>query len=552
MSRTVYDPPRPTAAAVAQGYVADDGLGAVLLDAWCAVRTPLLIVDDAFELVFANPAAIEAEPRLAAEGSRVLREPLSGITAPCGAEITHERRPLVRALAGESVTQEEFVVPSVDGTDRPHRYLVSAYPLERRRGRRLVLMSWTDVTHGWMREHERQAAVDQLTRLVDGADEHAILALDSEGRVLTWSRSAQRLKGYDEADVLGQPYSVFFTAEDRAAGVPESTLREAVVHGRAVTKGLRVRRDGTTFWSRGVLTAIRDGSGALDGFVKVTQDVTEEHLARTRVTELNAELEKANRDLARVNEQLHRTNADLEARVAARTSALERRSLELADANSELEAFSYSVSHDLRAPLRAVAGFGDLLAEDYSDRLDEDGLRYLSRIREAATAMGELMDGLLRLARIHRQPLRTDVLDIAEVVHEAWADAGADAGFEFQVGVLPPARGDRQLMLQVWRNLLSNAVKYSATTQRPRVEVTGSTGHGAVTYTVRDNGVGFDPDLAGGLFTPFQRLHSSRDFPGTGLGLALVSRIVHRHGGHVSASSSPGQGAAFTITLDAP
>lgn len=544
----------PTLTSAQQNHpaaVPDALLSGVLLDAWAAIGTPLVVVDDTFELVFANPAARTAVPRLETDGGAALREFVPGTRSSCGTPLTPDRRPIVRALAGETVTSEELVVPSPDGSSY-RRFLVSAHPLPPRRGRRHVLLSWSDITGRWALDYERRSAVERLTRLLDGAQEHAILMLDHRGHVLTWSRSAERLKRYAEEDVVGRPFAVFFTAEDRAAGVPDAILAAAAADGRAVTEGVRVRGDGSRFWARGVLTAVRDDAGRLEGFVKVTQDVSDEHEASERVVELNARLEAANAELERVNRDLVHANAGLEEGIARRTDALQRRTAELAEANQELEAFSYSVSHDLRAPVRAVAGFAELLAEEHAGGLDDDGRRYLEHIRDGARDMGELIEGLLRLARLARYPLRRDPVEMTLLVREAWAEAGAGDDVRLVLDELPPACGDGRLLRQVWCNLLSNAVKFSAKGPASRVEVTGRTADGRAVYEVRDNGVGFDDGGGEALFQPFRRLHSARDFPGTGLGLAIVQRIVQRHGGTVDARSVPGRGAVFTMTLEAP
>jgi light-regulated signal transduction histidine kinase (bacteriophytochrome) len=231
--------------------------------------------------------------------------------------------------------------------------------------------------------------------------------------------------------------------------------------------------------------------------------------------------------------------------VAARTTELEV-------ANKELESFSYSVSHDLRAPLRAINGFANLLWEDHKDRLDEEALRKLSIIRGQADRMGKLIDDLLTFSRLGRKaidPIPLDMSELARNTYDRLHDDSMNGKLEFHVGKLPTATGDRSLLEQVWSNLLANAIKFSSQKENPLVEVGGIVEQSENIYFVRDNGAGFDPRYRDKLFGVFQRLHDESEFPGTGVGLALVHRIITRHGGRVWADSQPGDGATFHFSL---
>lgn len=222
-------------------------------------------------------------------------------------------------------------------------------------------------------------------------------------------------------------------------------------------------------------------------------------------------------------------------------------------ANRELEAFSYSVSHDLRAPLRAIDGFSRMLIEDHGATLDPEALRLLGVIRTNAARMARLIDDLLAFSRASRAPLRRSRLDMAALARSVYTDVRAAEDpareIEFRTGDIPRADGDPDLMRQVWQNLLSNALKYTRPKARAIIEVSGAPADGGFAWTVRDNGVGFDMAYHDKLFGVFQRLHSPKEFEGTGVGLALVDRIVRRHGGRVSAKGVPGEGAAFTFWL---
>jgi signal transduction histidine kinase len=252
---------------------------------------------------------------------------------------------------------------------------------------------------------------------------------------------------------------------------------------------------------------------------------------------------EANRALLKV--QLEK-EAELEQRIADRTAQLEA-------ANRELEAFSYSVSHDLRSPLRAMEGFSRILLEDYAPHLTSDAARYLQIIRASTQQMERLIDDLLTFSRRSRQPLTKQPLATAELVHQALQSSSSEQEgrrVEISIGELPACQGDPALLRQVWINLLSNALKFTRGQNVARIEIGCLTQEGgAPVYFVKDNGVGFDMQYAGKLFGVFQRLHSAEEFEGTGVGLAIVQRIIHRHGGRVWADSRLGVGSTFCFTI---
>lgn len=242
---------------------------------------------------------------------------------------------------------------------------------------------------------------------------------------------------------------------------------------------------------------------------------------------------------------MRQLNATLEQRVEQRTAQLEA-------VNRELEAFCYSVSHDLRAPLRAIDGFSGILLESYSPQFDAEGQRICRIIVENSRKMAQLIDHLLALSRFGRVSLEPTSVDMRTLAQEVFTDltAGQDASaIQFRLGELPLAQGDPTLLRQVWSNLLGNALKFSTIREHPCIEVEGRQEQGEVRYTVRDNGAGFDMRYINKLFGVFQRLHSVREFPGSGVGLAIVERIVQRHGGKVWAEGTPGVGAVFYFTL---
>lgn len=263
----------------------------------------------------------------------------------------------------------------------------------------------------------------------------------------------------------------------------------------------------------------------------------------------NESLDARVRELTERDRELRRLNEELEARVELRTA-------ELRDAMSELEAFSHSISHDLRSPVGAIVNYTSILEEDYGERLDDEGRRVLVRIQKSSESAIALLNDLVQLARAGRaEPVREPV-DMTEVARRAFTEAvaGDASGIEvdFNVDPLPVANGDPALIERVFSNLFSNSLKYTRERDVRTIRVTGYNGNGLNTYLVEDNGVGFDPESAGSVFEPFTRLHSSQRFGGTGLGLAIVARIVRRLGGTVWAESDGSSGARFAFTLPVP
>jgi len=251
---------------------------------------------------------------------------------------------------------------------------------------------------------------------------------------------------------------------------------------------------------------------------------------------------------------LHKHAADLRLRENERwlEQTLQQRTAALEAANRELEAFNYSVAHDLRAPLRGIDSFSQLLIERYSQRLDPEGLAYLNRVRAAASRMSQLIDALLSLAQVGRsdmQPLDLDFSQLVQSVTSELAAANPDRNVPMVIAPGMRAHADPRMLRIVVANLLENAWKFTARRQRPAVEVGPVQNTALPTYYVRDNGAGFDPAYASRLFGAFQRLHPDREFPGTGIGLAIVQRVIARHGGTVWADSRPDQGATFYFTL---
>ncbi len=268
-------------------------------------------------------------------------------------------------------------------------------------------------------------------------------------------------------------------------------------------------------------------------------------IGMARIAPVFRSIKQAKEDAQRAEKQVRTLKEVLEVRVVQRTAQLEA-------ANKELEAFSYSVSHDLRAPLRAINGFSHVLQEEYSNKLDEEGKRLLNVVRDNAARMGQLIDDILRFSHAGRLEINYSEIDMEKMAHAVTAELMAtdpSSWPQMEIEPIPPAFGDSAMMRQVLVNLISNAIKFSRTNATPKIKVGSSKGEDETIYFVKDNGVGFDMQYAGKLFGVFQRLHSENEFEGTGVGLAIVKSIVARHGGRVWAEGKVGEGATIYFAL---
>jgi signal transduction histidine kinase len=314
--------------------------------------------------------------------------------------------------------------------------------------------------------------------------------------------------------------------------LPDSFGQETFVRAKAQALGVAII----------ILTGLADDSLAL----KLVQGGAQDFVAKVDVTGNNltrAILYAIERE--RLEQKFRKLNEELEERIRERTAELEA-------TNKELEAFSYSVSHDLRGPLATLQGFAELLLDKYGPALDEQPRKYLHRINEGAERMAALIDDLLRLSKLSRQPLNLRRAELRKLVEEVLRELEtetANRNIEWRIESLPVIECDPGLIKQVLGNLLSNAIKYTRPRAPAIIEVGKMIIDGQQTFLVRDNGVGFDLKSAQNLFIPFQRFHRSEEFEGTGVGLSTVQRIINRHGGRIWAESLPGQGTTFFFTL---
>lgn len=423
-----------------------------------------------------------------------------------------------------------------------------------------------------------------LNALLEEMNEGAV-ALDVEGRMRYCNRRFAEIVHASIADALGRRLTEFVHPDDQPH---YSQLLAAALEGRAAGDVIGLAIDGVCVPLRLSLSRMETNDGPAIAAVVTDQSESRRKTAallqmrdelEATVRERTSTLAQANHELekARVaalnmmkdavafssalkdanaelrveieqrrlaEEEVRRLNAELEQRVRLRTSQLEA-------ANRELEAFSYSVSHDLRAPLRAIEGFSRILFET-SSALGEEERGHLERIGRAAEKMSQLIDDLLTLSRIGRRELNVRRVDLADLAKEVFAElreAEPDRNVECIVAGPLPALGDPSLLRIVLQNLLSNAWKFTSRQPQARIEVTSETTDDGVQYVVRDDGAGFDERYADRLFVPFQRLHSESEFKGTGIGLAIVHRVIARHGGRIRAESRVGQGTTFRFTL---
>jgi PAS domain S-box-containing protein len=363
---------------------------------------------------------------------------------------------------------------------------------------------------------EGEARMQQLALMVASVVDYAIFLLDPGGYILTWNPGAQRIKGYTEEEIVGRHFSTFYTDKDRARNHPDNELEIAAAEGRYEEESWRVRKDGTQFWANVVITAIRDETGDLVGYGKVTRDLTERRAGEEALREAQQRLEASNEELRR---------------------------------------FASVAAHDLNEPLRTIAGMADLLVKRHLDALPEDGRQFLGHISSSAERMGHLIDSLLDYTRAGHAPRSTQPVGVRDAARRVADDLAAmivERGAELTLDVDPAAEvtadpADVELLLQ---NLLSNALKFGDP-QTPTVRVTCEPAGVNWRIVVADNGAGIAPEDQPRIFEAFHRAHPDSSLRGTGLGLAICERIVQRHGGAIGVESRPGDGSRFWVYLPA-
>ncbi len=397
--------------------------------------------------------------------------------------------------------------------DGSYRWLVWASAPDPQR--QLIFAAARDITERKRAENELRQSEAKFRELLEAAPD-AVVVVNSDRRLVLVNTQAERMFGYRREELLGRPI------EDTL--IPERLREKHIGHHE------RYFSDPTAQMGSHEFVARRKDGGEFPIDLSLSPLETDQGLLVITVVRDISERREAERRLKERSEQLQAVNA-------------------------ELEAFTYSVSHDLRAPLRHIDGFAKILTEQYSEQIDAGGQRYLERIRDGARQLGLLVDDLLNLSRLGRFELRRQVTGLNSLVEEARRELQPETegrAIEWRIDRLPFVECDPALVKQVFANLLSNAVKYTRPRERAVIEVGSLTLNGAPAVFVRDNGVGFSMKYADKLFGIFQRLHRQEDFEGTGIGLATVQRIIRKHGGRVWAEAELDRGACFYFTLGAP
>ncbi len=363
--------------------------------------------------------------------------------------------------------------------------------------------------------------------LIASVKDYGIFMLDPRGHISSWNEGARRIKGYEEAEILGKHFSIFYTQEDLDSGKPPFELKHAIQTGKYEEEGWRVRKDGTHFWANVVITALFDQQNRHVGFAKVTRDLTERKLAEQALKESEERYRQQSIELSAANTELRQIN-------------------------QELESFAYIASHDLQEPLRKIQAFAELLHLQQAAYLTESGKDLLDRMQTATGRMQALIRDLLTYSQVNnaRQPFEPVSLDdiINDVINDL-DDIIQEKQAQVFVDPLPDITGSRFQLQQLFQNLLSNALKFQAAGNLPVIRITVSASETGHTIQLADNGIGFDNRFKDQIFKMFQRLNSANQFKGTGIGLAICKRVVENHGGTITVDSFLGQGTTFTIFL---
>ncbi|MDB6034258.1 MAG: cheBR, two-component system, chemotaxis family, CheB/CheR fusion protein [Verrucomicrobiales bacterium] len=368
-----------------------------------------------------------------------------------------------------------------------------------------------------------QESEQWLRLIMDSVKDFSIFTLDREGRINGWHLGAQRVFGYSEEEVLGQTSDFLFTPEDRAAAAPEKELETAMHSGMALDERWHLRKDGTRFFASGVLRAMRNENAELQGFTKVARDITERK---------------------RQEEELQKAHDELERKV-------EERTLRLRETVAEMESFSYSVSHDMRAPLRSIRGFASILKEQIGSTLSPENAGYLDRIETSINRLDLLIKDVLSYSRVSREQIDMVPIDLNRLIQEI---VDQYPGFqppkaEVRVEPLPRVLGYHSGLSQSFTNLFSNAIKFVPSSRIPLIKVWAEPRGTTTRICVEDNGIGIALEDQRRVFNLFERLHSQNSYEGTGIGLSIVRKAVERMEGRVGVESQAGSGARFWLEL---
>ena len=372
-------------------------------------------------------------------------------------------------------------------------------------------------------EHVEKVNTELLKLLLECKD-YSIVMLDATGRIISWNEDAAFMYGYKIEEIIYENEAQLYTLEDIEKGKPRIHLNLAIKNGKCEFETLKRKKNGSAFYTNNIISTRYNADKTVNGFAKITRDIDFQ------------------KKLEATNTALHN---QLEEKVKQRTK-------ELLTVNKELEAFSYSVSHDLRSPLRAISGYSTMLKKKYEAIIDDEGNRMIKMIVDKTRIMGLLIDDLLTFSRMARLEIVSDAIDMKTMAETCMNDllqTETAVKYTTQILDMPECKGDSNMLKQVWYNLLSNAIKYSSKKTNPEI-ITGSVENSEMhIYYVKDNGAGFEMKYATKLFGVFQRLHRQDEFEGTGLGLALAKRIVSKHSGEIWAESILNEGTTFYFSI---
>ncbi|MDT3403367.1 sensor histidine kinase [Mucilaginibacter terrae] len=355
----------------------------------------------------------------------------------------------------------------------------------------------------------------RILNMIEEIEDYAIILLDSNGNIENWNKGAQRIKGYNPHEIIGQNFRIFYTPADQAIKKPETLINIARTKGRAIDEGWRLRKDGTRFWGSITITAIHDKARQVIGFTKVTRDLTDKMLAGEAISQ-------------------HLDQLKIQ--------------------NLELEQFVYIASHDLQEPLLTIGNFIEMLKVDYGPVLqDDDAQLYLGFIEDAASRMRNLIKDLLDYSRLGKTK-QTEQVDINELLQHLISDLDTRitaSGTQINFNNLPTVTGYRTELRQLFQNLITNAIKFGKKEVSPVINISAKQHEaGGWAFTVQDNGIGIEPKYHEKIFLIFQRLHNRDEYPGNGIGLANCKKIAAMHGGDIGVQSAPGTGSSFYFTLN--
>jgi PAS domain S-box-containing protein len=382
-----------------------------------------------------------------------------------------------------------------------------------------AVITFIDITRRKQAEQELRASEERYRLLVESAKEYAILMLDIEGRIISWNSGAERIFGYKEAEIINRPISTLFIEEDRASGIPERELQLAAEVGQAGDDRWHIRKDGSRFWANGVMEPVLHADGKVYAYVKVLRDNTE----RKRHDE---QLDAHEQELTTVNEALSRANLDL-------------------------TQFAFAASHDLREPLRTMSSYSQLMLSNIKKGRIEELPRIAETVVQAVSRMDTLLEDLLIYTELtHQVEDDLTLVDLNQVLAKTLDNLSTtidETKAHISNGHLPAIRGRETMCVQLFQNLIENGLKYRDS-RPPEIHISAERAEGEWRFAVTDNGIGIGPEHYEKIFGVFKRLHG-RQFPGTGIGLAISKRVVERLGGRIWVESEVNRGSTFYFTF---